>query len=119
MASRLAEAPPADIAVSESSDDDDDTCLNTECVTMMPQKKYYRQRAHVNPLSIQNLLPPVSPSCVQWNEFFPQIGKGCVEFLDVGCGYGGLLISLATLFPDKYILGGSYSIYMINFIEPC
>ena len=113
MASRLAEAPalPTDISVSESSedDDDDDTCLNTECVTRMPQKKYYRQRAHVNPLSIQNLLPPVSPSFVKWNEFYPQIGKGCVQFLDVGCGYGGLLISLSTLFPDKYILGGRFS----------
>jgi tRNA (guanine-N7-)-methyltransferase len=28
-----------------------------------------------------------------------------VEFADLGCGYGGLLIALATLFPEKLMLG--------------
>lgn len=33
---------------------------------------------------------------------FGQIGKeGKVDILDVGCGFGGLTIELATLFPDK------------------
>ena len=87
----------------ESSGEENDACSLGD--NSLPQKKYYRQRAHVNPLSIQNLLPPVSPSAMKWDEHFPNIFDRNVEFLDVGCGYGGLLISLSTLFPDKYILG--------------
>lgn len=30
-----------------------------------------------------------------------------VEFADIGCGFGGLLVSLAPLFPDKLMLGSS------------
>lgn len=28
-----------------------------------------------------------------------------VEFADIGCGYGGLLVALAPLFPDTLMLG--------------
>ena len=28
-----------------------------------------------------------------------------VEFADLGCGYGGLLVALSTLFPDTLMLG--------------
>lgn len=28
-----------------------------------------------------------------------------VEFADIGCGFGGLLIALAPVFPDTLILG--------------
>ena len=28
-----------------------------------------------------------------------------VEFADLGCGYGGLLVTLSTLFPDILMLG--------------
>lgn len=28
-----------------------------------------------------------------------------VEFADIGCGFGGLLIRLATVYPDKLMLG--------------
>ena len=28
-----------------------------------------------------------------------------VEFADLGCGYGGLLVALSTLFPDTLVLG--------------
>lgn len=41
-------------------------------------------------------------------EFYPakegQVQKK-VEFADIGCGYGGLLIALAPLFPDTLMLG--------------
>lgn len=28
-----------------------------------------------------------------------------VRFVDVGCGFGGLTIALATLYPDRLVLG--------------
>ncbi len=31
--------------------------------------------------------------------------QACVEFADVGCGFGGLLIKLAPIFPDKLMIG--------------
>lgn len=28
-----------------------------------------------------------------------------VEFADIGCGYGGLLVALSTIFPETLMLG--------------
>lgn len=73
----------------------------------MSQKRNYRQRAHANPFSDHALQYPESPKNVNWDEFYPSFsGSGKVpEFADVGCGFGGLLISLAPKFPDTLMLG--------------
>lgn len=43
---------------------------------------------------------------MDWGHLYPQMPSTAkVEFADIGCGYGGLLVSLANLFPEKYILG--------------
>ncbi|KAF9162584.1 tRNA (guanine-N(7)-)-methyltransferase (tRNA(m7G46)-methyltransferase) [Actinomortierella ambigua] len=89
----------------------------------LPQKRHYRQRAHANPFSDHHLEYPISPAYMDWSPYFPKhfapkhasagseeggvtqdSGKK-VEFADIGCGYGGLLIALATVFPDKLMLG--------------
>ncbi|CAG8434728.1 2224_t:CDS:2 [Funneliformis mosseae] len=91
----------------------------------LPQKRYFRQRAHSNPFSDHYLEYPVSPAHMDWSrhypEFFtlkndnndqvsstqqnpPSIQKK-VEFADLGCGYGGLLVALSTVFPDTLMLG--------------
>ncbi len=31
-------------------------------------------------------------------------GEKVIEMMDIGCGYGGLTVSLSSLFPDKLIL---------------
>ena len=86
------------------------------------QKRFYRQRAHANPLSIHHLEYPPSPEQMDWSTHFPTYfaeppseGEGSpslkgkkVEFADVGCGFGGLSISLAPLFPDTLMLGASW-----------
>ena len=38
--------------------------------------------------------------------------------LDVGCGYGGLLVELSPLFPDKYMLGKSLSSTGLHLLFP-
>lgn len=62
---------------------------------------------------------PPSPAQMDWSTHFPTFfdpptergagsgpGKGKkVEFADVGCGFGGLSISLAPLFPETPMLG--------------
>jgi tRNA (guanine-N7-)-methyltransferase len=71
------------------------------------QKRHYRQRAHANPFSDHNLEYPASPDDVDWAMHYPAFaGSGKKpEFADVGCGFGGLLIALAPLYPDTLMLG--------------
>jgi hypothetical protein len=71
------------------------------------QKKHYRQRAHANPFADHALDYPASPDSVDWAAHYPAFaGSGRTpEMADVGCGFGGLLIALAPLFPDTLILG--------------
>ncbi|TKS71514.1 tRNA (guanine-N(7)-)-methyltransferase [Collichthys lucidus] len=76
----------------------------------MPQKRYYRQRAHSNPMAYHTFDYPVCPEDMDWSELYPDFFPGDsetsrVEFADIGCGYGGLLVELSPLFPDKLILG--------------
>jgi tRNA (guanine-N7-)-methyltransferase len=73
----------------------------------LPQKKHYRQRAHANPFSDHSLTYPHCPEQMDWAHHFPShlgIDKK-PEFADIGCGFGGLLISLAPLFPQTFMLG--------------
>lgn len=80
----------------------------------LPRKRFYRARAHSNPLSDSHFPVPVSPAHVDYSlhypHYLPSSGQldACsrkVQFADVGCGFGGLLISLSTLFPDTLMIG--------------
>jgi tRNA (guanine-N7-)-methyltransferase len=69
-----------------------------------PQKKYYRQRAHCNPLSHNDSFAyPPTPLEMNWSEHFANAQAATI--LDVGCGFGGLTMALATLFPNQNVLG--------------
>lgn len=85
---------------------------------MLPQKKYYRQRAHSNPLSDHCFDYPLSPEHIDWNDYF---GNKCdgksVDFLDIGCGYGGLLVELSPLFPEKRILGLEIRVKVSDYVK--
>src|SRR3954471_3389054 len=71
------------------------------------QKKHYSQRAHANPFSDHALDYPESPHTVNWDSHYPAFANTgrTPTFADVGCGFGGLLITLASLLPDTLILG--------------
>lgn len=72
----------------------------------MPQKKFYRSRAHCNPLSHNNTFDyPISPAEMDWSTHYPAIENPKPTVLDIGCGFGGLTIALATLLPKHLILG--------------
>ncbi|KAL1920918.1 uncharacterized protein VTP21DRAFT_11553 [Calcarisporiella thermophila] len=71
----------------------------------LPQKRYFRQRAHANPFSDHYLEYPPNPKTMDWSKHYPALPDKKVEFADIGCGYGGLLVSLAPLFPETLMLG--------------
>ena len=77
---------------------------------VIPQKRWYRQRAHANPFSDHSLVYPAQPIDMDWSAHYPELcapGTDAkrVEFADIGCGFGGLLMRLAPLFPDTLMLG--------------
>ncbi|KAL2203040.1 hypothetical protein CC79DRAFT_1373184 [Sarocladium strictum] len=88
--------------------------------TKLPQKRFYRQRAHANPFSDHHLLYPSSPDQMDWSTHYPdyldpeettqdgarprQLRKD-VDIVDIGCGFGGLTVALAPKLPDSLILG--------------
>ena len=88
---------------------------------MIPQKRWYRQRAHANPFSDHMLQYPPSPADMDWSTHFPDFVepqqddqadpalpprlKQPVRFADIGCGFGGLLMDLAPIYPDTLMIG--------------
>jgi len=95
----------------------------------LPQKRYYRQRAHSNPICDHVFDYPAHPSEMDWSPHYPKFypsssssgeplttTKG-VEFLDVGCGYGGLLVELAPLFPDTLMLGMEIRVKVSEYVQ--
>lgn len=62
----------------------------TEVTTGLPRKKYFRQRAHSNPLGDHCVDYPVHPDKMDWSSYYPKyINKkgenvnGQVTFTDV------------------------------------
>ncbi|OWF36387.1 tRNA (guanine-N(7)-)-methyltransferase [Mizuhopecten yessoensis] len=98
----------------------------------LPQKKYYRQRAHSNPI-------PIRPDTMDWSEYYPEFCKPLpntkhddeendmetsdkgrlprVEFADIGCGYGGLLVQLSPIFPDSLMLGMEIRVKVSDYVK--
>lgn len=72
----------------------------------MPQKKFYRSRAHCNPLSHNDVFDyPSDPSLMNWKDDHYPLHDKSPDVLDIGCGFGGLTIALSKLLPNNLILG--------------
>ena len=109
-------APKKRKADEPNDDDDNDQQQNSaqqdtirEAITEdgeMPQKRFYRQRAHCNPLSHNDSFQyPLRPDLMDWTkEHYPE-WKKTPTVLDIGCGFGGLTVALATILPHETILG--------------
>ncbi|XP_061731439.1 tRNA (guanine-N(7)-)-methyltransferase isoform X2 [Nerophis ophidion] len=101
--------------------------MEADMSVWMPQKRYYRQRAHSNPMAHHTFQYPVSPEEMDWATLYPHFfprpagpaEDKCshVEFADIGCGYGGLLVELSPLFPDKLMLGMEIRVKVSDYVR--
>ncbi|KAE8745837.1 hypothetical protein FOCC_FOCC007356 [Frankliniella occidentalis] len=94
----------------------------------LPQKKYYRQRAHSNPIADHCFDYPICPSEMDWSELYPSVFSKTssdesntksdkkVEFADVGCGYGGLLVTLSPMFPESLMVGMEIRVKVSDYV---
>ncbi|KAJ1532146.1 hypothetical protein ONE63_000770 [Megalurothrips usitatus] len=94
----------------------------------LPQKKYYRQRAHSNPIADHCFDYPVDPNEMDWSDLYPAYfqkktsdennppSTKLVEFADVGCGYGGLLVTLSTMFPETLMVGMEIRVKVSDYV---
>lgn len=71
-------------------------------------------------LTDQTSLPPGihdQQSNVRSNENETPDKGNVVHFLDIGCGYGGLLVALSPLFPEKNILGIEIRVKVCDYVQ--
>ncbi|GAX25064.1 tRNA (guanine-N7-)-methyltransferase [Fistulifera solaris] len=92
-----------------SSEDHDKRKLVITPEGERPQKKFYRQRAHCNPLSHNDSFAyPIRPDLMDWTiDHYPGLqGNVAPTVLDIGCGFGGLTMALGKILPpEARILG--------------
>ncbi|EPZ33887.1 putative methyltransferase [Rozella allomycis CSF55] len=86
-------------------------------IISLPQKRYFRQRAHANPFSDHQLDYPRCPSEMNWDTHFQGFESPVPEFADVGCGYGGLLVGLSPLFPKTCMIGMEIRVKVSNYVK--
>lgn len=83
-----------------------------------PQKRNYRQRAHSNPLSDHSFEYPLTPEVMDWSKLYPRFKpENEVKFCDIGCGYGGLLVTLSPMFPDTYMVGFEIRVKVSDYVN--
>jgi len=98
---------------------DGDRGSANEPAKLLPQKRFYRQRAHANPFSDHALEYPAEPPLFDCGKLYPKFqdsGK-FPQFADIGCGFGGLLIALAPLFPDTLMIGMEIRVQVTNYVQ--
>lgn len=92
-----------------SAEVEEEESKSAEIVALsVPKKKFFRSRAHCNPLSHNDSFAyPRSPEDFLWQDLYPGIATEdrVVRFLDMGMGFGGLTVKLAELFPQSLVLG--------------
>jgi tRNA (guanine-N7-)-methyltransferase len=108
-----ASAPPAALKRARPGAKLDRATARVDAGGKYPQRRDFKQRAHINPMNHQLYEYPVSPERAGWARHFPcLLGAGrppgapaAADVVDVGCGFGGLTVALAGALPGSLVLG--------------
>ncbi|CAG9582879.1 putative tRNA (guanine-N(7)-)-methyltransferase [Leishmania major strain Friedlin] len=78
-----------------------------------------RTRPHRNPLAENDDEHPECPAQFErrFSEFYPGMVNPVVEFVDVGCAFGGMLFSLAAVFPATCMMGLEIRPKVVSFAQ--
>ncbi|KAJ1676591.1 tRNA (guanine-N(7)-)-methyltransferase (tRNA(m7G46)-methyltransferase), partial [Spiromyces aspiralis] len=79
-------------------------------------------------VTISTTLPfppsPTSPADQDWAQLYPKFFEQHtdgehpkVEFADIGCGFGGLLVSMAPLYPNTLMLGMEIRKKVVTYVQ--
>ncbi|XP_062541419.1 tRNA (guanine-N(7)-)-methyltransferase [Armigeres subalbatus] len=90
--------------------------ISPSAPTKLPQKRFYRQRAHSNPIADHTFDYPAHPDDYDWSQHYPTIGDRLVEFADIGCGYGGFLVTLGEMYPEKIAVGMEIRVKVSDYV---
>ena len=92
-----------------------------------PRKSIHRQRAHNNPLAANNMWRPDTPAAVPVATYYPALfgaapeqqppSSKAIRWVDLGCGFGSLLIQLARAERDVLILGMEIRHKPVQFVQ--
>ncbi|XP_059099472.1 tRNA (guanine-N(7)-)-methyltransferase-like [Tigriopus californicus] len=97
--------------------------MDTSALPQLPQKRFYRQRAHSNPMADHCFDYPLTPAHMDWRALYPDfqshdpLASPQVRLADIGCGYGGLLVQLSPMFPDQLILGMEIRVKVSDYVR--
>jgi len=92
--------------------------MDQKTIALHPQKRYYRQRAHSNPISDHCFEYPPHPDQFDVKSLYPNCKYGNeVRFADIGCGYGGFLITLGEMFPDVFSIGMEIRVKVSDYVK--
>lgn len=60
---------------------------------------------------------PARPEDVDWRKLYPSISsEQQVKYADIGCGYGGFLVTLGEMFPEKLAIGMEIRVKVSDYV---
>jgi tRNA (guanine-N7-)-methyltransferase len=68
-------------------------------------------------------LSPTSPGDKDWSVYYDfnnpnnKFDSNDIKFADIGCGYGGLLIQLSEMYPNKLSLGMEIRVKVSDYVQ--
>ena len=113
------EAAPEAAAAAGAGDEEGDG----EEEFVRPQKRHFRTRAHSNVLNANDFWYPATPAEVPLSKYYPKLAaegvvpKPQLRFLDIGCGYGSLMLGLAAVYPVDLMLGIEIRPKVVEYVQ--
>ena len=105
MAGEKTASPGSKVAQDAEPSETADGVVGNKRLRWVTNRGDFRARAHSNPYNDGLFNPPQDPSKLPFDQLFQDPISKTVDWCDIGCGYGGLLASLAPEFPEKTMIG--------------